>query len=227
MLAAGCDQQAISFNCVMPTTIPTNPSVVLYFGGSDPSDINRVTDEAFAKCQAPVWWPNADRTVAYPGRKLTQAQNAAGYENHDITIIGYSAGADAALIFADMYLKQKQAGNGGTGRILDLALLGPTLSGGMDVGTLQVQWKDVLTSVLASGTNIYLLDDDANEYCLNNACVVIEEFTQPIGASGKYERVSRPDLEHYDYDAPWCEEGNGTNNDPNLVPPILQWLRDN
>jgi hypothetical protein len=65
-------------------------------------------DLAFAERQAPYLFAAAHLVIYYPGSKLGQADDALNQiqPNTNWIAIGYSAGGDAALMFADMNLNR-------------------------------------------------------------------------------------------------------------------------
>ncbi len=56
--------------------------------------------------QTPVWVQDATEVVPYPGGSNANPANAVdpnAYNDSNLIVIGYSAGADTALMFADKY----------------------------------------------------------------------------------------------------------------------------
>jgi len=112
------------------------------------------------------------------------------YKDDRLVVIGYSAGADAALMFADKYRTQ----NNGTGIITDIALLGGTMSGTMPDGRdLANEWRKVLDNLLLEGTDVYILDDRA---CGGHEAM---GYTPPPASTGTF---------HFEYRTIWDDCSN-------------------
>ena len=112
---------------VTPTSIPVAiVSKTIFFGGSNGSSLADPGPDP--KIQTPVWVIDAD-VYKYPGgSKNAQADevNISSYKNNTIIIIGYSAGADTALIFANKF-RDYQKKNSILGSISDVIILGGTI----------------------------------------------------------------------------------------------------
>ena len=84
--------------CTSGSTPTVYAEALLLFGGSYGSDYVEVKGP-LPEDQLPVFSERATESVQYPGRKQQQADDVKGnYSN--LQIVGYSAGADAALIYA-------------------------------------------------------------------------------------------------------------------------------
>ncbi|MBK8139253.1 MAG: hypothetical protein IPK52_26115 [Chloroflexi bacterium] len=84
-----------------------------------------------------------------------------GITTQDISLIGYSAGADAAMIFMDEYVDQLRQ-SGWTGKVSDIVIIGGTATGGMSGGrALEDNWSSLANSILHGGTDILVVDDNA------------------------------------------------------------------
>lgn len=183
---------------------------ILFFGGSY---VGRITEQGpLPSEQTPRYADFASEVVRYPGSKQVQADAANKYDE-DLLIIGYSSGADTALIYADMHMRAhpEQKGNWS---IVGVALLGPTMSGTMaGGGNLDVQWERIMDELILGGTNIYWVDDDT---------LPESEFTNyqpPSSCIGVLNKVRRNDLMHYSDTI-----GKGTNNNVDLFNDILNWF---
>lgn len=151
--------------------------------------------------------------------KQNQANSVTGYENHDIDAIGYSGGADSALMFADSF----QQNNVGTGRITGLALLEGTMSGGMSGGLrLESEWGAMLDRLLLDGVNIYILNDGGNDV---GEWPQVASYTPPSGATGTYCYDPRPDQPHWDGGLSG-QVGIGTNNSAEYRDFVMGWLNN-
>jgi hypothetical protein len=222
---AGCrgvEEQVEQVECGEVTSEPPNVPAekVLLFGGLGPGGLG--PEGPPPKDQLPYFNQIASESVRYPGElpggKQRQAKNVRGnYTDVSLLIIGYSAGADAALIYADGYMrdhpKQEAAGRW---KITGVALLGPTMSGGMTSpgGNLDARWSSIMHKLLRGGTDIYLLDDAAPEK--------YTPFTAaPPGSTGRYKYDSQPSLRHYD---PTSCCGEATNNSIAVRNQVLSWF---
>ncbi len=209
-----------------PTPVPTDdpptplPSATIVFGGSDGVNIrNHGPDPAE---QIPVWNEIGDLVVPYPGSKTGQAGavNINDYKEKNLVLIGYSSGADSTLLFANMYYEH-QTGNNYSGRITDMVLLATTMTD--DAGIIDNEWPNILNRLLQWGTDIYILQDEAN-YGDRPA-----NYNAPPSASGTFFFDSRPLQGH------WRTEhlenpprpGTGTNNDTEYRNYVLNWLNNN
>ncbi|CAG0990738.1 hypothetical protein ANRL4_02454 [Anaerolineae bacterium] len=204
--------------CSTNTPVPAPSSqtpVIIFFGGSDGVNLNTVGPDP--KLQTPVWVSIANLSVQYPGTKRQQAAQAVGYENSKIIAIGYSAGADTALIFADNYRRT----NSGTGRITGVGVLGGTMSGTMmdGVTSLATVWQSVLNELLQSGANIYILDDKAA------GGDEAASYVKPSGAPGIFHFEQRLSQEHWDGGL-GGKTGIGTNNSDIYRDEVLNWFKN-
>jgi hypothetical protein len=184
------------------------------------SYINRITEPGpQPELQTPAWVERINAlggdAFQYLGSKTGQAQDALDMGlSGDIAVIGYSSGADSAVIFAHQYLMS------GAGRITDLVILGGTMSGTLpDSTALGDSWMCILIDLLNSGTDVYVLDDAGHD--VNDPeWAVFNFFVEPNGQNtpGTYEYVLDP-RPHYD-----SQRGVGTNDDPQLVERIFNWI---
>lgn len=173
-------------------------------------------------CQTPYWAAAADISVVYPGSKSGQAQDpSVANLSSPLFIIGYSAGADTALIFADDFTRRG-------GRVIGMALLGVSFSGQMGITTLTQEYERILDELLAAGTYVYLLDDFPHN-------PLASSYTPSNPSNYTYVYSNR---EHLDSDSltaidqcvsgkgtPLPGPGDGTNNDPAVVEEIFGWFR--
>src|SRR5690606_17790438 len=97
-----------------------------------------------------------------------------------------------------------------------IALLGPTMTGGMaSGGSLNDQWERIMDELLLGGSNIYWLDDDTLQE------PEFSSYTAPPGCTGVLYKARRPDLVHYQNP----EEGiTGTNTSSALRDEVLNWF---
>jgi len=238
-LRAGCRQQMNDNGlCIIYPVSSGEPTAqplakVIYFGGSNPTaGITTPTDEPFARRQAAFLSASADQIIPYTGTsKLTHAQTALGVVSgqDNLIIIGYSAGADSALIFSDLYREEKIQ-NRASGNLTGLALLGPTLDGGIGQSqTLRTeseglpQWQRILNSLLGDGTRVLVLDDEfepGRESAKPNWSAYTPE-------NSNYCYVRRSDLKHYVDPSLDATTNPGTNNNSQLPSQILDFLRGN
>ena len=205
------------------TPTPTLPPVAtgtatIFFGGSDGQSVQNPGPDPYK--QTPVWAESATQVIPYPGGSKAAQANAVdvnAYKDTDLIVIGYSAGADAALMFSDKY-RINQTQNNGVGKITDVAVLGGTMSGTMTDGRDLAQvWPGVLDSLLIWGTDIYILDDKA-QYG-NEA----SGYQAPPDAIGTFHFESRTDQEHWDGGL----DGNlgiGTNNSAEFKAEVFSWF---
>jgi hypothetical protein len=140
--------------------------MTIFFGGSGGSGLEPEGPDP--SIQTPVWVNGVTQVVRFPGGGSQGKPNQANkvdintYKDVNLIVIGYSAGGDTALIFADKYRNYQQTNSGGTGKITDIAVLGGTFTGQMTDGRdLAKEWPTVLGSLLTWGTDIYILDDRA------------------------------------------------------------------
>lgn len=171
--------------------------------GPDPYKVNK------------VWADSATEVEPFPGgangvgkQKQADAIDINAYKDVNLILIGYSAGGDSALIFADKYRKYPQENNG-IGKITDIAVLGGTMTGNMtDSGTLLETWPVVLDNLLLWGTDIYILRDDAN---FGDKASV---YSAPVGASGTFFYDDRPNQSHTTF----------TNNSESYKNEVYNWF---
>jgi len=196
------------------------PSRYVLFTGSYPG---RITEQGPpSEVQMPAWVERMNAVGGYSrryeGSKASQAQNALNLGlSGDIVVIGYSSGADTAVIFSNQYLMS------GAGRITDLVILGGTMSGTMPDGSdLGDSWMCILIDLLNSGTDIYALNDDGADFLLGDdpEWTIFNSYLENNGrhTRGTYNYVldSRP---HYH-----SQRGVGTNDDPQLIESIFNWI---
>lgn len=145
---------------------------LLVFGGSKVGDINVIGPKPEAINGVPYFHEKATESVQYPETrdkdnnlidnpgKQGQANRVTSNYIHRIgdlglQVVGYSAGADASLIYAHDYM---QAQNKHTDRaqITAVALLGPTMTGKMSNGDLKNEWYTIMDELLWQGVDICL-----------------------------------------------------------------------
>jgi len=206
--------------CPTPTPTPV-PTMTIFFGGSggdtafpgpDPFGPTKVWAESATSANEVISFPGGSNGVGK--MKQANAVDINAYKDANLILIGYSAGGDAALIFADKYRKYQQVNNG-KGKITDIAVLGGTMTGNMtDSGTLAERWEVVLNNLSMWGTDIYILDDmaggggDASGYSV------------PSGATGTFYFDLRLDQEHWQGGYP----GTGTNNSITFKDYVFSWF---
>ena len=198
----------------MPTVTKT-----IFFGGSGGSLDLPGPDPYY---QTKVWADSATQVVRFPGGGRQGKPNQANdvdintYKDVNLIVIGYSAGGDTALIFADKYRNYQQTNNGGTGKITDIAVLGGTMTGLMTDGRdLAQEWPGVLNNLLMWGTDIYILDDKADGGGQAGGHVV------PSNATGTFHFEQRLEQEHWDGGYPY---GEGTNNSVAFKNEVYTWF---
>jgi len=222
----------------------------ILLGGSpgDASQIGPDENDPTTDAQTPTWYElvQPEHFYQYPASKLEHAKDAMGrgvcpkYANYDLVVIGYSAGADSALLFAEMYYSYKDANNT-PGNIIGIALLGPTMSD--DTGYLDTDWKRIMNDLLIErGTKIYAINDNGG------AGDALEDYR---AQSGYFASTYEYDLQDNRFcDAPdynpevdrklgepchgrdhWSTEHltpgwatYGTNNDPDFRDRVIDWL---
>ena len=206
-------------SCQEITPSGPSPTNIIVLGGSYTTDrINEPGPDP--SIQTPHFAAAATiEPIQYPGSKQTQANNTHNEVNAnnidgDLLIIGYSAGADSALIYADRYMREHPEEKDDWG-ITGIALLGPTMSGTMNEGgTLDAQWERIMNDLLAGGTNVYWLDDDTKDS---------PEFRsyQAPSCNGVLKKDRRPEQVHYDKK----NSGLGTNDSLTFSQEVLNWFQ--
>ena len=193
---------------------------IVYFGGTDISDITKAVNMSFTIAQAPTWTKFADYVLEYPGSKSLHANNGLTNQLPIGTVldgIGFSGGADSLLIYADRMAKQDST------RLRSLVLLGPTLSGTTETGSLQAdqyaEARRILTQQLENDVNILLVNDSAGD---DPSPDWYNSFTAP-SSGGNYCYVFSPDRLHYDDDA---NGTTGVNNSPEFLGLVDAWRRN-
>lgn len=165
-------------------------------------------------------------------------------KNYNLLVIGYSAGADTALIFAQKYY-EKIATEGGSGNITGLALLGPTLSNpqvssnDLAYSNLSTNWQNILNDLLVKrGTDVYILNDGG----FAGNTFSDSHYTAPGNAQGRLRHEIRDrdydpntitqehinnyhDPGSYGFQNGWPP--NATNNSEAFKAEVLQWFSDN
>jgi pimeloyl-ACP methyl ester carboxylesterase len=212
----------------------TARTVVLFFAGSMGNDPHARGPEP--EDQTPVWvdgrvfqideiaeyvgtlFASDGTTVITPAKTRQVEQITGDYSIDNIILIGYSGGGDSAIMWANQYISNPA----NTGRITDLVLLGPTVSGTMpDKRQLIDYWQQILGNLVAGGTDVLLLDDAAQGD--QNWYSVIQP-TNP--GAGTYYVDVQTDRNHIETALPG-NAGTGTNNDPTLVQEIWNWIMQN
>ena len=188
--------------------------------------------------QMPAWMDGDPDWVPYPG-EAAGGKSAHADDIQDvldergtpldepISLICYSAGADTCLMFA-----QSRIEDGGL--IGNLVLLGPTFTGSLPGGgslgdcsptTGNCEWEDILDNVLASGTNVYLLDDSAA------GPPGATSYRPPKISDGTYTFVNDPDRNHYGHpeqpNGDPITNGDSVNNSSKFAISIFSWLWGN
>lgn len=223
-----CGTACTSTSPVTPTPAATR---IVLFGGSQGTG-NLDLAGPSPECQTPVWSDIADFVVGYPGTqtpdpttqftgKRLQALNA-GQVMPNTLLIGYSAGADSALIYA--------YDNRATGNIKGVVLLDGELDGTrsdgrrMGCGPNETQcinngdsqvWREMLDAVLQSGITVYFLDDKAG-----GGASKVADYQQPNGSLGRFIYDPRLSVEHLDNGLSGLR-GVGTNNNEDICRAVL------
>jgi hypothetical protein len=200
-----------------PTALPT---AIIVFGGSDGQNIRNNGPDPVE--QIPVWNEIGTLVIPYRGSKISQANDVPidQYKNTNLILIGYSSGADAALIFADKYYRQ-QTTNHYSGKITDMALLATTMTD--DAAYIDSEWTNILDRLLIWGTDIYILEDSAHYGDKPKS------YQTPTGATGTFKFDSRPTQGHWQAEHMETppRPGTGTNNSLEFRSYVMGWLRDN
>jgi hypothetical protein len=214
-------------NCTSTPTPTPLPKLKIFFGGSWGQD--RITERGPNPAeQTPVWNETADVVIQYPGSKTEHAKmvNIDDYANTNLIVIGYSAGADSALIFAYAYWQEQQK-QGFLGRITDIAVLGGTMTGNLiDGGNLATEWPHILNTLLGWGTDIYVLNDIDQAGTGGEA----SGYSAPSGATGEfwYDDQSDPSTGQEHWQGPWggpiSYSSTGTNNSPAFRDKVMSWF---
>jgi YD repeat-containing protein len=203
--------------CPTPSLTPMVTKTI-FFGGSD--GVSLANPGPDPTLQTPVWVQGATQVVPYPGGSKANQANQVDintYKDVNLIVIGYSAGGDAALMFAEKYRIQ-QFQNNGTGKITDIAVLGGTMSGLMTDGrNLAQEWPSVLSGLLVWGTDIYILDDKAAGGGEANG------YQPPANATGTFYFVQRLEQEHWDGGL-GGQLGIGTNNSEAFKTEVISWF---
>jgi hypothetical protein len=196
--------------------------VILVFGGSNGVDITQPFDPIAIGLpeQIPAWVNDqtdydVTEVIRYTGSKRTHALAVSqDYKDADILLIGFSAGADSAIMYAYDYVLN----NVGCGRIRGVASLGGTMSGVMidNMSNLQDVRTQVVDQLLLSGVDLYFLDDSAA------GGDELANYTAPP-AIGSFQFVSRVSQEHWQGGYP----GTGTNNSDIFRQEVLNWFQSN
>lgn len=246
-----------------PTGTPTPlPTKTVFFAGSFGDGINPMTGKSYMEengpvreTQTPFWDSIADYWYEYPGHrnnglngKNLQADNAMAdfqqLKNYNLLVIGYSAGADTALIFAQKYYEKIDT-EGGSGNITGLALLGPTLSNpqvssnDLAYSNLSTNWQNILNDLLVNrGTDVYILNDGGFAGDTFSA----SHYTAPGNAQGRLLHEIRdkdydPNTitqehinDYHDPDSYGFQQGwtpNATNNSEAFFNHVMQWFSGN
>lgn len=222
-----------------PDNILSDLNVVL-FGGSDTRNILATGFSPYV--QLPLWAVNSDHIIYYPGNKFDQSVSAfelldGVYENdEEVTAIGYSAGADAALIFA--YEDTITNHGGPTVGIDNLVLLGPTFTGNTEtsLGNLEDNnWEyDVaiqyMEALLEEGVNIYYLNDDGYNWIPSEP-----RYSQILGMVEHLENGNYPGNFSYNFTTedhfslPYVDNPNlsSTNNSVEIMEDVRNFILSN
>ncbi|NIT61334.1 MAG: hypothetical protein GWN00_35550, partial [Aliifodinibius sp.] len=202
-----------------PPALKNNPDVLL-FGGIGPGGLNEPGPEPAD--QLPHFNQIATEPVNYPGEggKEQQALNVTGTypsENKELLIIGYSAGADAAMIYAKLFMDTHPE------KIEAVVLLAPTMSGSTANtlgGKLEDHWKLILDELLLDGTDIYLLDDAHTQEAVAPPSYGYSPPGTIPGETGDYHYVNQDWRLHYD---PTSCCGDATNNSIQVRDQVVSW----
>jgi hypothetical protein len=204
-----------------PISPQSKPSILVFSGSwGDPERINEPGPSP--ESQIPHFTEVATEAVPYPGSKKAQADNANDYDG-DLLIIGYSSGADSALIYADKYMRMNP-NKSERWEIIGMALLGPTMTGRMDDLGEQflddpwedhgiMHWERILDELLIGQTNIYLLNDSRRR-------ASFMDYNAPPSARGILKKEHRPRQQHFQPGT----SGTGTNNSIAFRDEVLNWF---
>ncbi len=137
----------------------------------------------------------------------------------NITLVGYSWGADVALIFAQLT----------PAHIDGLVLLGATLTGTPE-STFDIAqtWQQTLTNLVDNGIKVYVLNDIATP----ELDTVWKQFETMVDLSYfKYD--NRPNMHHWSAVGQYIHpdvgefiDGPSTNLDEDLLASVLAWLSE-
>jgi len=207
---------------------PSNlPKLTIFFGGSYGQD--RIGERMpFPEYQTNAWYAIADLSVPYPGNKTQHAKQVdiSAYTNFNLVVIGYSSGADTALIFSYAYYKEQQK-QGFSGRITGLAMLGGTITGELiGGGNIEAEWPRIFNELIVWGTDIYVLNDDTR------TSGAVSGYSPPPCDNpnvGRFWYHDLPTQEHWS--GPWSTEVSyynvGTNNSAGYRDSVISWLNNN
>lgn len=180
----GSNVPSLVYACRMGLVPEPEYRVIFFSGLAETLDPNDMGPEPVV--QAPIWayWATSLAfTYQYPGTRNEEGSEArneiaiqgkqgqaydADSSNQDLSsndyliVVGYSAGADAALMFASRYT--------GNAFISDVVLLGPTMTGGLDpfgltpnTGAVNIaqnnEWQRMIEGLTINGTDVFVFDD--------------------------------------------------------------------
>jgi len=188
------------------------------------------------------------------GGKMGQVNEAFAYlvdnniQNPDILLIGYSAGADAALLFADEY-PASPVSNRIRGRVVAVVMLGGTLSGysefrgtGIQADTPDLSdpanlYDDVVTEALNGSIPILAFDDSNAQWSNLWGNILTQQASNPNIPLLTYTPASNAHFEESSLDAvvqcnsqqgppPPSNSGteSGTNVNENVRTAVITWL---
>jgi hypothetical protein len=254
-----------------PTATPTPTRITIFLGGSIAGF--PLVAGPLPACQSPIWVDGSDTNLPPPdsviryravvkdqqtnvitdGGKMGQVNDAFAYiaqnniQNPEILLIGYSAGADAALMFADEFVQ-----NSANGRIVAVVMLGGTLSGysefrmagirntaeGSDQSTAANLYDEVVISALTGGIPILAFDDDSGQFgdlwtAIQNlqpppTNIALLSYTQSTNNHfGDLEGVEECIRgEGTPPPAPDSNPGSGTNVNATVRSAVITWLQE-
>jgi hypothetical protein len=199
-----------------PRYANTSQKIIVFCG----SNGNNLEDEGpDPKDQIPAWINDITEVIQYKGGiggKAGQANtaNINNYSSSSVFIIGFSSGADAGLMFAEKFIREKNRNV----TVKGIALLAGTMTGKMSDGRdLSQEWRGILDNLLINGVDVYIVDDKAS---FGDEA---SSYTPPDGATGSFFFDSRPSQEHWQGGYP----GTGTNNSPSFRDYVFNWFASN
>lgn len=219
-----------------PTPTPAPASSAMVFCGSQGGGN---MSAAGPECTGPVldawnpqyygfpayaWWNNL---VQYPENKgngkYMQFMNA---KSHNLNLgnapilFGYSAGSEAALMYALDRIEQGLA-------VKSIVLLDPTFTGindGYGHQTTFDDWKVYMDKILNSGTSILVIDDNGSNPKVIDININARDYSKPEGAKGHYLYQYMP-YSHY-ADPGAADPTTTTNLSAGLAAAAYSWAQN-
>lgn len=215
----------IDTTCLM-NGCPEIPNVTVIFGGTDgsPDGVFRDGPDPRDPIQGlPAWTSHGEGAVRYSGPKANATiKNVWEYNDFNVSIIGYSAGGDIVVMWADPELRSSVAG---AGSIVDVVAIGPTSSGTMPNGkSLSDEFPRIFDALLRAGVDIMMIDDDA--YWGSET----RGYSAPPNATGTFTFQDRNGIDDdgpLDYlypDLPTWDHTNQVRTDPQIANYVYDFI---